>query len=193
MKNNFEDLQTGTTIPSYKLGTWWFLASEIMVFGGVLVCFVLLRLNGASWVGEISHNNTQLGLLNTLILLTSSFTIVESLTAYKKNDEAKFKKFMAATVGLGILFLVIKGIEYSIHIHEGYLPSKNLFWAFYFGMTGVHALHVIGGIVANASLYVTVTKSGDLKRYGHRSEACGLYWHFVDLVWIFLFPLLYLG
>ncbi len=181
------------SIPAAKLGMWWFLASEIMVFGGALASFILLRLVGQEWAGDIAHNNVLLGSINTLILLTSSFTIVEVMAAQKAGDKGKFRTYMKVTIGLGLLFLVIKSVEYGAHIQGGQLPDKSMFWAFYFGMTGLHALHVIAGIVANISLLVVVSKPGGMRRFGHRAEYNGLYWHFVDVVWIFLFPLLYLG
>jgi heme/copper-type cytochrome/quinol oxidase subunit 3 len=180
-------------ISAAKLGIWWFLASEIMVFGGALASFILLRFAGTGWMEEVAHNNVVLGSINTLILITSSFTIVEVLSAQKQGDESKFRKFMAVTVGLGLLFLVIKGVEYSQHFSEGLFPDKSVFWAFYYGLTGLHALHVIAGIVANAALLAVVSRPGGFSKYGHRAEMNGLYWHFVDVVWIFLFPLLYLG
>ncbi len=180
-------------IPSNKLGMWWFLASEIMVFGAVLASFILFRMAGPGWGDQIAHNNVVLGSLNTLILITSSFTIVESLSAYGERDGAKFRRYMAVTIALGFVFLTVKGVEYAQHINEGFLPDSHIFWAFYFGMTGLHALHVIAGIAANISLLVVASKPGGFERYGHRAEMNGLYWHFVDIVWIFLFPLLYLG
>ncbi len=180
-------------VPAAKLGIWWFLASEVMVFGGALVSFILLRLVGPGWSEDLAHNSVALGSINTLILITSSFTIVEVLSAQKRGDEKKFRSFMGITIVLGLLFLVIKGVEYSAHFSEGLFPDKGLFWAFYFGLTGLHALHVLAGIVANASLLVVVSRPGGFARYGHRAEMNGLYWHFVDVVWIFLFPLLYLG
>jgi len=180
-------------VSTAKLGMWWFLASEIMVFGGALVSFILLRLVGPGWTEDLAHNNVILGSVNTLILITSSFTIVEALSAQKRGDEKKFRSSMGITIALGLLFLVIKGVEYSGHFSEGLFPDKGLFWAFYFGLTGLHALHVLGGIVANAALLVVASKPGGFSRYGHRAEMNGLYWHFVDVVWIFLFPLLYLG
>lgn len=180
-------------VTAAKLGIWWFLASEVMVFGGALVSFILLRLVGPGWHEDISHNSVGLGSINTLILITSSFTIVEALSCQKRGDEKKFRSFMGITIALGLLFLVIKGVEYSGHFSEGLFPNKGLFWAFYFGLTGLHALHVLAGIVANASLLVVASRPGGFAKYGHRAEYNGLYWHFVDVVWIFLFPLLYLG
>ena len=182
-----------TPFPSAKLGIWWFLASEIMVFGGLIVSYLLFRLAGTGWSEEIHHNSTLLGAINTLVLLTSSFTMVEVHRAHGTGDERKFRLNLALTILLGLVFLAIKGVEYTAHIREGLLPAKSMFWSFYYGMTGLHGLHVLGGIVANASLYAVAARPGGVARYGHRAEMNGLYWHFVDVVWIFLFPLLYLG
>ena len=182
-----------TPFPSAKLGMWWFLASEIMVFGGLVVTYLLFRMSGAGWAGEIHHNSTLMGTVNTLVLLTSSFTMVEVHRAQGTGNERKFRLALAATILLGLVFLGIKGAEYTAHIREGLVPAKSMFWAFYFGMTGLHGLHVIGGILANVCLYLAAARPGGFLRYGHRAEMNGLYWHFVDVVWIFLFPLLYLG
>ncbi|MBI3024983.1 MAG: heme-copper oxidase subunit III [Candidatus Tectomicrobia bacterium] len=182
-----------TGFPSAKLGMWWFLASEIMVFGGLISAYLLFRMGSAGWAGELHHNSTLLGTVNTLVLLTSSFTMVEVHRAHGTGAEVKFRLNLALTILLGLVFLGIKGTEYAAHIREGLVPAKSLFWAFYFGMTGLHGLHVLGGIVANACLYAVAARPGGVARYGHRAEMNGLYWHFVDVVWIFLFPLLYLG
>jgi heme/copper-type cytochrome/quinol oxidase subunit 3 len=182
-----------TPFPSAKLGMWWFLASEIMVFGGLIATYLLFRMAGPGWAEEIHHNNTLLGTINTLVLLTSSFTMVEVHRAQGAGDERKFRLNLALTILLGLVFLGIKGGEYAAHIREGLVPAKSMFWAFYFGMTGLHGLHVIGGIAANVCLYAVAARRGGFARYGHRAEMNGLYWHFVDVVWIFLFPLLYLG
>ncbi|MEE9275202.1 MAG: cytochrome c oxidase subunit 3 [bacterium] len=182
-----------SAVSSGKLALWWFLASEIMVFGSVLVSFVLLRLTHAEWSAEVAHNNALVGTINTLILLTSSFTMVKVHTAYKERDAAAFRRYMGATILLGLVFLTVKGFEYGAHFEEGLLPDKSLFWGFYFGMTGLHALHILAGIAANISLFAVARTPEGLARFGHRAELNGLYWHFVDVVWIFLFPLLYLG
>lgn len=183
----------GTLFPSAKLGIWWFLASEIMVFGGLIAAYLLFRMASTGWSEEIHHNNTLLGTINTLVLLTSSFTMVEVHRANGRRDERKFHLNLALTILLGLVFLAIKGVEYTAHIQGGIVPAKSLFWSFYYGMTGLHGLHVLGGIAANACLYAAAARPGGVARYGHRAEMSGLYWHFVDVVWIFLFPLLYLG
>ncbi|MDA1001455.1 MAG: cytochrome c oxidase subunit 3 [bacterium] len=178
---------------SAKLGLWWFLASEIMVFGGVVASYFLLRLAGPGWGDDIAHNSTLLGTINTIVLLTSSFTMVEVHAAWNRRDADAFRRFLGLTIVLGLVFLVIKGFEYGAHFREAIFPAKSLFWAFYYGMTGLHALHVLAGIIANVSLLVVAWRPEGLMRFGHRAEMNGLYWHFVDVVWIILFPLLYLG
>jgi heme/copper-type cytochrome/quinol oxidase subunit 3 len=188
-----ERREGGTGVSSGKLALWVFLASEIMVFGGAIVAFVLLRLRSEGWSADVAHNNTLLGAINTLILLTSSFTMVEVHSAYKRQDVRGFRRHLGATILLGLVFLAIKGFEYTSHFRHDIIPTTSLFWAFYFVMTGLHALHVLAGIVANGCLFATVSDSEGVARRGHRAELNGLYWHFVDVVWIFLFPLLYLG
>ena len=172
---------------------WACLAPDIVVFGALIPPSLLFRRGSAGWAGELHHNSTLLGTVNTVVLLTSSFTMVEVHRAHGTGDEGKFRLNLAITILLGLVFMGIKGTEYAAHIREGLLPDKSLFWAFYFGMTGLHGLHVLGGIVANACLYAVTARPGGVARYGHRAEMNGLYWHFVDVVWIFLFPLLYLG
>jgi heme/copper-type cytochrome/quinol oxidase subunit 3 len=93
---------------------------------------------------------------------------------------------------LGLGFLGVKAIEYTAEINHGFTPASGIFWSFYYGMTGLHALHVLAGIVVNAVLWIAALR-GQLGDHAHRVELAGLYWHFVDIVWIFLFPLLYLA
>jgi len=175
-----------------KTGIWWFLASEIPTFGGVLVAYIVLRLGSAGW-GEASHHlNFNVALINTFLLLTSSMTIVMAHAAAQEHDFKKVANFLGATVLLGLGFLGMKAFEYSTEISHGFLPSSGIFWSFYYAMTGLHALHVLAGIIANLVLWIQASK-GSLAPHGQRVEVAGLYWHFVDIVWIFLFPLLYLA
>lgn len=187
--------ETGETgfATSPKLGLWWFLASEIMMFGGVVASYFLLRLAGPGWGSEVAHNNVLLGSINTIVLLSSSFTMVEVHAAWRRRDAEAFRRFLGITIALGLAFLVIKGFEYGAHFRDGIFPAQSLFWSFYYGMTGLHALHVVAGIIANVSLLIVAWRPEGLARFGHRAEMNGLYWHFVDVVWIILFPLLYLG
>jgi heme/copper-type cytochrome/quinol oxidase subunit 3 len=110
----------------------------------------------------------------------------------QENDHKKVANFLAITVLLGLGFLGMKALEYAGEMRHGFLPSSGIFWSFYYGLTGLHALHVLAGIVVNFVLWIHALR-GSLPRRGHRVEYAGLYWHFVDIVWIFLFPLLYLA
>lgn len=178
--------------PYGKAGTWWFLASEIPTFGGMLVSYIVMRLGSAGWSEASSHLNFNIALLNTLILLTSSMTIVMAHAAIQEHHFKRAGQFLGLTVLLGAAFLGMKGVEYWIEISHGFLPSSGLFWSFYYGLTGLHALHVVAGVAVNSILWIQAAK-GALAQNGHRVELAGLYWHFVDIVWIFLFPLLYLA
>lgn len=182
----------GGAEPVGKTGTWWFLASEIPVFGGLIVCYIVLRLGSTGWSDASHHLNFNIALLNTFLLLTSSMTIVMAHAAVQENDYRKVANFLGWTVLLGLGFLGMKAIEYTTEIRHGFVPSAGIFWSFYYGMTGLHALHVLAGIIVNSVLWIGALR-GTLARHGHRVELAGLYWHLVDIIWIFIFPLLYLA
>ena len=178
--------------PYGKVGTWWFLSSEIPTFGGVLVAYIVMRLGSSGWGEASSHLNFNVALINTFLLLTSSMTIVMAHAAVQEDDYRSVANYLGLTVLLGLGFLGMKAFEYSVEIHHGFLPSSGIFWSFYYGMTGLHALHVLAGIIVNLVLWISALRR-TLAPNGHRVELAGLYWHFVDIVWIFLFPLLYLA
>jgi heme/copper-type cytochrome/quinol oxidase subunit 3 len=174
-------------VPRVRLGMWWFLVSEIATFGGVVVSYLVLRLLHREWLAESSHTLLPAGLINTVILLTSSYTMVLAHQAAENKDADTARKWLWATLGMGMVFLGIKAFEYTHEIHAGRVPSAGVFWAFYYVMTGLHALHVLAGLIAMFCLIIG-------SRHPHvlaRVAPVGLYWHFVDIVWIFLFPLLY--
>jgi heme/copper-type cytochrome/quinol oxidase subunit 3 len=173
-----------------KIAVWWFLASEIMVFGGLIASYVVFRLGGSGWAEAAQHLSVTLAAINTLVLLTSSYTVVRAFVAAEAGQARAFRINLALTILGGLLFLGIKAIEYTTEIRAGFTPGTGIFWSFYYTMTGLHALHVLGGLVLNAVVLVGARSS--LAR-PHRVEMAGLYWHFVDVVWIFLFPLLYLA
>jgi heme/copper-type cytochrome/quinol oxidase subunit 3 len=178
-----------------KLGIWLFLASEIMLFGGLFSAYILLRVGSPVWPpsGE-THLNIPLATLNTFNLILSSWTIVKSWVALKENDIKGFKMFMGITLLCSIVFLIIKYFEYTAKFHHGIFPSTDNFFGIYFTLTGLHGLHVIGGLILNYYHWGPGLKMWDTEpeRFTNRIEIAGLYWHFVDLVWIFLFPTLYL-
>lgn len=184
-----------TGVTNSKLGIWCFLASEVMLFGGLFSAYILLRIGaGSAWPEGSHHLNVPLATLNTLILITSSITMVMSWASLTIKNFASFKKYMSLTIFLGIAFLVVKAFEYGAKFEHHIYPSENTFYAIYFTMTGLHVLHIIGGLIVN--LYLLFPGSGmwnkNPDQFMGRIEAAGLYWHFVDLVWIFLFPTLYL-
>ncbi|MBI1802834.1 MAG: cytochrome c oxidase subunit 3 [Ignavibacteriae bacterium] len=175
-----------------KLGVWLFLTSEVMLFGALFTTYILLRVGAPTWPhGEL---DVPLATLNTAVLITSSITMVMAWASLVLKEWKKHKLYLAATILLGVAFLVIKAFEYGHHFAEGELPNKSTFLAIYFTLTGLHGLHVIGGMIVNSYLFFMGGKMWKTQpeRFTNRIEVAGLYWHFVDLVWIFLFPVLYL-
>ncbi len=188
------DTRADTGLYNAKLGIWLFLSSEVMLFGALFSSYILLRVGADTWPHGYEHLNIPLGTVNTAILITSSVTMVMSWASLMMKDFAKYRRYLGATILLAVVFLVIKGFEYAAKFEHGLYPSTSTYFAIYFTLTGLHALHIIGGIVVNAYLWGPGSKmwKTDPERFTHRIEIAGLYWHFVDIVWIFLFPLLYL-
>lgn len=176
-----------------KIGMWVFLAGEIMIFGGLIGCFVLLRLAHGGWAAEGEHVNWRIGAFNTLVLLTSSMSMALALGEARRNNADGVKICLAITALLGLAFLGIKGFEYSREIGEGFTPWSGLFWNFYYMLTGLHAMHVAVGVAVNSTFLGLTARRGLVSTSALHLEFAGLYWHFVDLVWIFLFPLVYLS
>lgn len=187
-------LRPDTGVYNAKLGVWLFLASEVMLFGGLFSAYIFLRTGAPEWPHGSSILNVPLATFNTIVLITSSVTMVMSWASLMMNNFQKFRMYLGSTFLLGCVFLVIKGFEYGAKFEHGLLPSNNTFLAIYFTLTGLHGLHVIGGIIVNAYLWGPGAKMWKTNpaRFTNRVEVAGLYWHFVDLVWIFLFPVLYL-
>lgn len=190
-----------TGVYSGKLGTWLFLASEVMLFGALFSAYVLLRV-GAPATGPAawpSHDQTELswkiGGFNTLVLIISSVTMVMAWASLKMNDFAKARMYLGITVALALTFIFVKLLfEYIPKFQAHHTPSHSNFFALYFTLTGLHALHIIGGVIV-ITYFIFPGSSlwkKDPEYYTNRIECTGLYWHFVDLVWIFLFPVLYL-
>ena len=187
-----ERLDTG--LNNVKLGIWLFLASEVMLFGGLFSSYVLLRVGAEEWPLGSTILDIPLATLNTIVLIGSSVTMVMAWASLKMKDLGKFKLYMGSTVGLALVFLVVKAFEYGEKFSHDLYPSESTFLAIYFTLTGLHGLHVIGGIIVNSYFVGPGSKMWQTapEQFTNRVEAAGLYWHFVDLVWIFLFPVLYL-
>ncbi len=183
-----------TGLYNAKLGAWLFLASEVMLFGALFSSYVLLRVGATEWPMGSTILSVPLATLNTVVLISSSVTMVMAWASLKLQDFGKYRLFLGLTIALALVFLVVKYFEYSTKFEHHLYPSTNTFLAIYFTLTGLHGLHVIGGIIVNSYFWGPGAKMWrtEPERLTNRIEVAGLYWHFVDLVWIFLFPVLYL-
>ncbi|MBX2992750.1 MAG: cytochrome c oxidase subunit 3 [Bacteroidetes bacterium] len=183
-----------TGLYNAKLGIWLFLASEVMLFGALFSTYILLRVNAVSWPHGYEILNVPLATLNTVVLISSSVTMVMAWASLMMKKFDKYKMYMGLTILLALVFLVVKYFEYSAKFEHHLYPSTNTFLAIYFTVTALHGLHIVGGVIVNAYLWGPGSKmwKTDPQRFTNRVEIAGLYWHFVDLVWIFLFPVLYL-
>lgn len=186
------DTRPDTGLYNAKLGIWLFLASEVMLFAGLFSSYILLRTGSVEWPRHVLP--VGMATLNTAILIISSMTMVMAWVSLKLRDFGRHRVFLAATVVLGLAFLGIKLLEYREHIAAGELPSHDTFFALYWTLTGIHALHIAGGLVVmlyflGPGARLWAERPG---QFTNRIESTGLYWHFVDFIWIFLFPLLYL-
>jgi len=192
-----------------SLGMWIFLATEVMFFGGLFAAYAVYRWSYPAAFAEASHQlNALLGAANTAVLLTSSLCMALAVHAAQTGSRRRLMLFLALTMILGSLFLVIKGYEWSHEIHLGLLPGATftyvspspafsatqveMYFMLYFLMTGVHGFHMIIGLCLLMYLMVQAFRKRFTPDYFAPVEVIGLYWHFVDVVWIFLFPLLYL-
>ena len=178
-----------------KLGVWLFLASEVMLFGALFSSYILLRVNAVHWPEGASLLSIPIGTFNTMVLITSSVTMVMAWAALKENNLKRYKLFIGSTVLLGLTFLLVKLlVEYHAKFEHHHFPKESTFLAIYFTLTGLHGIHVLGGVILNSYFWGPGAKMwlDQPQRFTNRIEVAGLYWHFVDLVWIFLFPVLYL-
>jgi len=186
-----------------KYGMWFFLFTEILFFGGMFILYSVYRAKYAQdFHAAAAEENLLLGSVNTAVLLTSSLSIALSISALKKGDYRLSIRLQTATVLMGLTFLVIKYFEWTAKIAKGIYPDSPvllkmsggeiLFFGLYYVMTGLHGLHVLIGVVV-ISFMVYFTRTGDITSENFsKLENTGLYWHFVDIVWIYLFPLFYL-
>ena len=188
------EIREDTGLNNAKLGIWLFLASEVMLFGGLFSAYIFLRLGAANWPEGASLLSVPIATFNTLVLIASSVTMVLSWAALKSKDLSKYKLYMGLTILLALAFLGVKGVEYSSKFSHHLYPSSSTFLAIYFTLTGLHAIHIIAGVIVNGYFWGPGANmwENDPERFTNRIEIAGLYWHFVDLVWIFLFPVLYL-
>ena len=203
LQHHFSDSQQQHE--SSQLGMWLFLVTEVLMFGGLFCAYAILR----AWYPEMffhAHKvlDVMMGSVNTVVLITSSLTMALSIHAIQNNNQKAGVKYLTVTLILASVFLIIKYFEYSHKIHLGQLPGKfytftgiegnnpHLFFSMYFLMTGLHGIHVVGGMAVIYWMMRRMKRGEFSSEYYTPVEIVGLFWHLVDLIWIFLFPLFYL-
>ena len=186
---NVATTRSAMNIPTGRLAIWWLLVSEVVIFGGVLVSYVMHRVAHPEWEAQAAATNMWIGAFNTLVLLSSSLSAVLAHQAAEKGEGPKAAKLLFLTMTGGLIFLCVKSYEWTHEIMEGFTIQSSGFWSYYYIAAGLHAFHVIGGMCVMGWVAMSAMKNQDL----HRVENVGIYWHFVDIVWIFLFPLLYIA
>ncbi len=188
-----------------KIGMWLFLVTEVLLFGGLFVGYGIMHAkHPEAFVAAHHHLDWRLGALNTIVLLLSSWTMVMGVWAAQTGQRKKLIGFLTTTVVLAGVFMVVKFFEYSHKFHEGLLPGyfyshqgdtvpgQFMFFSFYFMMTGLHGIHVLLGMIAIGWLIFRAVRGDFSSQYYAPVDTIGLYWHLVDLIWIYLFPLMYL-
>jgi cytochrome c oxidase subunit III len=188
-----------------KIGMWLFLVTEILLFGGLFVGYGIMHMRHPEAFREAHHHlDRVMGALNTVVLLISSFTMVMAVWAASMSKKKLLIWMLVLTLICAGIFLVVKYFEYSHKFHDGLLPGKFythqgdtvpgqfLFFSFYFMMTGLHGLHVLLGMVAIGWVLVRAIKGHFSSAYYGPVDLVGLYWHLVDMIWIYVFPLMYL-
>jgi cytochrome c oxidase subunit 3 len=205
LQHQFEDL--GQQHEASTLGMWMFLATEILFFGGVLCAYWIYRvLYPEAWAIGAAQQKALWGGINTIVLIVSSLTMALAVRNAQIGRQRALVVMLILTMLFGLVFLGVKGIEYNAHWHEGLFPGDHFTWnehpeirdkiqlfmVFYWGMTGLHALHMVIGVGCISWIIGRATRRHFTPEYYGPVEVMGLYWHFVDIVWIFLFPFLYL-
>ena len=178
---------------SSKLGMWLFLGTEILLFGGLFTAYAIFRAKYPEmFMEQHLELNKKLGAINTCVLIFSSLTMAMGVSAIQRGKQKATAILIFITILCGLAFGVVKYFEYSAKFHHHIYPDTSIFFSLYFMMTGLHMLHVFVGLVILATLLVLTMKGKFNAQYSTPIEIGGLYWHLVDLIWIYLFPLLYL-
>lgn len=176
-----------------KLGMWTFLAGDAMTFGAGIAAYGALRIGNPNWPSPADYLGITTTAVMTFILICSSLTMVEALSGVQRGNQAKFRNFMALTVLGGVIFLGMQAFEWHHLIGErGMSIKRDLFDATFFILTGFHGCHVFGGVVYNSVLLIRGMMGKLPQAKAGLVEIAGLYWHFVDLVWILIFTFIYL-
>ncbi|HEY4667008.1 MAG TPA: cytochrome c oxidase subunit 3 [Anaerolineales bacterium] len=179
-------------VSTTKFAMWLFLASEAMFFAGLIAAYLVLRLAGSQWPVVADVLNVPLVAGNTFILIVSSVTMVLAFASIESGDQRRLRQYLIATAVLGSVFLSIQAVEWRELLAEGTTVSTSLFGSTFFTLTGFHGLHVLGGVLFMLYVVARAYQGRYTKEEHGGVELMGLYWHFVDVVWIFLFTIVYL-
>jgi cytochrome c oxidase subunit 3 len=186
-------MDPATAREAATLGIWTFLATEVLLFGGLFTAYVIFRIKFPRMFYE-DHLKLDrvLGAVNTIVLIGSSLTVALGISAIRKGKVGLLRMYLSFTILLAATFLGIKYVEYMEKFSHGLSPGTDIFFSLYFMLTGLHGIHVLAGMVVLGAVLYLAGKGKYSESYHTPVEISGLYWHFVDLVWIYLFPLLYL-
>lgn len=179
-------------LPHIKLGMWVFLASEVLFFSSLILSFLFFRTTGSITRVDTGHLNVPLTALNTFLLLSSSFTVVQAFDAIQDAKAGRFQGMLLATLVLGAIFVSIQAFEWNALFREGITPTADVFGTVFFVLTGFHGMHVIVGLLWLIGLLIAAARGSFSAAANLGVEIFGLYWHFVDIVWIVLFTIIYL-
>ena len=186
------DEETNTGIPHDKMGMWVFLCSEVMFFTGLIGSYIVLRFASPFWPQPSTVLNVPLTALNTFILICSSVSMVKAVAAIQKGDQRGLRIFLGWTMLGGVTFLGIQAYEWTHLITEGLTAPRSLFGATFFTLTGFHGCHVFGGVCYLSCILAAAFRGRYSATRWTSVEVVGLYWHFVDLIWILVFTFVYL-
>ena len=186
------DYDSGPPVDRGKFAIWLFLATEVMFFTGLIGTYIVLRMGTADWPNPKDRLAVDWTAFNTFVLIFSSYLMVRSLHAIQAGDQKGLVKWLGATILGGCFFLGVQVYEYTHQFQIGYLPNVDIFWSTFYAMTGFHGLHVLIGIIWLICIWVAAVRGKYTAKRHLPVELVGLYWHFVDLVWVLLFTIVYL-
>jgi len=186
------DYDSGPPVERGKFAIWLFLATEVMFFSGLIGAYIVLRSATKSWPDPQERLAVNITALNTFILITSSWLMVKALFAAKIGDRGGILRWLAATIVGGATFVGIQVYEYIQLVKEGAIPRVDIFWSTFYVMTGFHGFHVVVGVLWLICVWFCALRGRYTAKNHLGVELAGLYWHFVDLVWVLLFTIVYL-
>jgi heme/copper-type cytochrome/quinol oxidase subunit 3 len=186
------DYDSGPPVDRGKFAIWLFLATEVMFFTGLIGSYLVLRMGTAAWPDPGERLAVDITAVNTFILICSSWAMVMALHAIQHGNQAGLVKWLGATILIGAAFVSVQAYEYGVLLENHMLPNVDIFWSTFYAMTGFHGLHVIVGVLWLVCLWIGAVRGKFTQKDHLRIELGGLYWHFVDLVWVLLFTIVYL-